>query len=141
MRIDILHFGELECKEDEMITFPKGLFGFPEETLFFLQRNPDEAPFMLLQSLNTSYLAFVVLDPWLVEPDYAFDLPKEAREELQIDGADDIMVLSIVVVPEDVKEMTINLRAPLVINLSKRVGEQIILSEDRLSIRHPILKG
>lgn len=140
MKLNILHYGEIECQEDEIISFPKGLFGFPEETQFYLMTDPEQAPFMLLQSIHTSYLAFVVLDPWAVESNYGFELQKETKEELQIEREEDVMVLGIVVVPDNVKEMTINLRAPLIINVAKRVGEQIILSDEQFAIRHPLLK-
>lgn len=140
MKINILHFGEVECSEEEILRFPKGLFGFPEETQFYLMMSPEQAPFMVLQSLLTPHLAFVVIDPWMIEPDYGFDLPKETKEELYVENEEDIMVLGIVVIPDNIKKMTINLRAPLIINIARRVGEQIILSEDRFDIRHPMLK-
>jgi len=57
-----------------------------------------------------------VVNPFMVVKDYDFEIPDEAVESLGIESILDVMVLSIVVVPEDISKMTMNLKAPVIIN-------------------------
>lgn len=141
MRINTRHFGEVELKEDKIITFPAGLMAFNEVKDFFIINNNDrEIPFDWLQAVEDSQLAFVIINPFLFKSDYEFDIPQEVMEELDIQGKEDVMVFSIVVVPEDIKKVTANLLAPLVINPRNRKGKQIVLHDKRYSTKHYILE-
>lgn len=136
--INTLRFGELECKEEDFLIFSKALLGFPTEDRFVLLSEGIQAPFMWLQSLKSPDLALVVLDPWLVLMDYQLELSVELKQRLEIINEEQVMVLGIVVIPKDPKAATINLRAPVVVNVEKRLGEQIILLDDSYDLRHPI---
>ncbi|AZR73899.1 hypothetical protein BBF96_11165 [Anoxybacter fermentans] len=141
MKVKTVRFGELEYKEKDVLTFSKGIIGFSSEHQFILLSKVIEAPFMWLQSLKTPDLAFVVLDPWIVLPDYQFELTEEVKKRLKITRKEQVMTLGITVVSDNPRKITINLRAPLIINVENRLGEQIILPDDKYSIRHPILTG
>jgi len=74
------------------------------------------SPFRWLQNVDDGELAFAVVNPFMVVKDYDFEIPDEAVESLGIESILDVMVLSIVVVPEDISKMTMNLKAPVIIN-------------------------
>lgn len=139
MKIQNTRFGELEYREEDLLNFPKGILGFPEVQNFLFLHEVVRAPFMWLQSIENPTLAFVVLDPWLVLSDYQLDLNDDIRERLQITDSAQVMTLGITVIPEDPQKMTINLRAPLIINTQSRIGEQLVLADDMYSVRYPVL--
>jgi hypothetical protein len=47
-------------------------------------------------------------------------------------------VFSVLTIPADIKEMTANLKAPLVINLKRQIGRQVVLQENEYVIKHPM---
>ncbi len=138
MRINTLRFGDLEYGLEDLFRFPDGIKGLSREDRFILLKDKIQEPFMWLQSLNSTDLAFVVLDPWLVEPGYQIEITEDVKQRLQIQCEDQVMVLGIVVIPGEMEKMTINLRAPLILNLESRLGEQIILTDEGYDLRHPL---
>ena len=139
MKIQNTRFGEMEYREEDVLTFPKGLLGFPDVKRFLLLSEVIRAPFMWLQSIDEPDLAFVVLDPWIVQEDYQLDLSLEIRERLEITASEQVLTLAITVIPQDPKQMTINLRAPLIINTQSKLCEQLVLQDDRYDVRHPVM--
>ena len=80
-----------------------------------------------------------MVDPFKIKKDYDFDLKDEAVEYLGVKDASELMVFSIVVVPEDIKKISMNLKAPLIINRTNNKAAQIILDTDEYTVRHFIL--
>jgi flagellar assembly factor FliW len=70
-----------------------------------------------------------------------FDIADPDVEMLGLDAAADARVLSILVVPEDVRAMTANLQAPLIVNPQKRIAKQVILTDERFPLRYPVFGG
>lgn len=138
--INTLRFGDLECEDVNFLNFSKPILGFPTEDRFIILHEGIQAPFMWLQSLKSPDLALVVLDPWLVFKDYQLELSLELKNRLGIVNEETVIILGIVVIPKNPETATINLRAPLVINVEKRVGEQIILADDSYDLRYPIFQ-
>ncbi len=138
MEVRTTRFGVIEIAEDRVITFPKGLLGFPERTRFCLLEPGDDACFFWLQSLDEPSLAFVVTDPALFVPDYSVPIRKEQMGELELARLEDAQVFVIVNRVED--HLTGNLQGPLVVNTLSRVGEQIVLAEKRWTTRHKLVK-
>jgi flagellar assembly factor FliW len=122
-----------------LITFPKGLLGFPEVTTFQLYEPTDGYPLKFLQSTERPEVSFICLDPASVKPDYEVPLTPEESEALRLEAPEDALILTLVVVPDDPRLMTTNLAGPLVINVKRRVGYQIILSSEKFPLRFPIL--
>ena len=50
------------------------------------------------------------------------------------------MLLTTVTLNSDPKKITTNLRAPIAINNSNKLGEQIILENDKYEIKCPLIK-
>lgn len=127
------HLGNIEYSENDILTFTHGIPGFDEEKQFILIPAEDiEFPFSYLQSVQSADLAFIVTDPFLFVENYDFELSSSDATALNVRNDEDladISVLSIVTIPNDVDQTTINIMAPIVINHAEKVGRQVLLSE------------
>ncbi|MDW7662743.1 MAG: flagellar assembly protein FliW [Bacillota bacterium] len=143
MVLNTEHLGEIEFQKEDIIHFPKGIPGFEEEKEFIVVLTGDiEFPFSYLQSVKSNDLAFIVTDPFLFLVDYDFELSDEDAEFIgitKVEQVDDIAIYSIVTIPEDVDQTTINISAPIVINLKDKLGKQVLLKEYD-EMKHPLFK-
>ncbi|KMP11126.1 flagellar assembly factor FliW [Candidatus Nitromaritima sp. SCGC AAA799-A02] len=141
MNYETARFGSLEIKDDEIINFPDGLYGFDKEKEFvLLPLDPQiESPMEWLQSLRTPELAFVVTDPFLFVPQYKMVLSDDEKDQLKIKSAESVMIRVIVTIPKVHADMTANLVAPLVINQENRLARQIVLTTAEYDTRHCLL--
>ncbi len=134
------HFGTIEVDEKDFIDFPEGVPGFENVKKFvLLGKIEEDSPFQWIQGIDNPELAFAVIDPRLFKPDYAFDVDDRDVEMLDIKDVNTILVFSIVVVPEDMKKISANLKAPVLINASNNKGKQVVLANSEYQIRHYIL--
>lgn len=131
--------GEIPVEKEDIVNFESGLPGFEQWRRYALISLPETEPIQWLISLDNSAITFPVLDPWLVKKEYAFDISQETIEFLDIRDREKILIVNIVRIPkDDPTELTINLLAPLVINLENRRGMQLILDRNDYSLRHAI---
>lgn len=141
MILNTRHFGEIEIDENNIIDFPNGILAFEDIKKYIVINNPnDDIPFQWLQSVDNPDLAFVIANPYLFVKEYEFDIPEKVINKLKIENPKDIMIYSIAVVPEELKDMTINLKAPIVININKKLGKQIVLENDKFQLKYKIFK-
>lgn len=140
MKLATRHFGEININSESIIKFENGIPGFEKARNFIIIDSEDgESPFKWLQCIDIPELALAVINPFFVRKDYDLELSDETVKGLEIKDESDVRVYSIVVVPEDITKMTMNLKAPLIVNSQNRMGEQIILDTDKYSVRHYIL--
>lgn len=123
------------------ITFKDGIPGLEEYKSYQIEINGDEEnPFYILQSLEEPELSFVIMDPFIVEPNYDFELTDSTVEKLEINDVKDISVYTMVTIPEnDYKNMTTNLLGPIIINTKNKLAKQIVLSETNYKTKHKII--
>lgn len=141
MRIKTRNFGEISIVEDKIIFFQEGIPAFEDEKEFVIILNEDEEnPFHYLQSVKNPDLSFVILNPFIAFSDYDILLPDTAINKLKIEKEEDVTIYSMVVVPEDMTKMTINLLGPIVINTKEMLGKQVILDDERYNTKHLIFK-
>jgi flagellar assembly factor FliW len=138
MDVRTTRFGVIQIAEDRVITFPKGLLGFPQAKRYCLLEPGEDACFFWLQSLDEPGLAFVVTDPALFLNYYSVPIRPDQLGELRLDRLEDAQVFVIVNKVENT--LTGNLQGPLVINTLSREGEQMVLAEKRWTTRHPLMK-
>jgi flagellar assembly factor FliW len=144
LEIRTTRYGEMEMvevAEDTILTFPEGVPGFERHRRFALIQDPKLAPFSWLQSLHDPLVGFLVIDPGLLVPGYEFDIADPDVELLGLNDPSEASVLSILVVPEDIRAMTANLQAPLIMNPRKRIAKQVILTDERFPLRYPVFGG
>jgi len=140
LEITTVRFGTIPVQEDKVIMFPRGILGFPHDTRYILFPHGEGSPFYWLQSVDDGAIAFVVMNPQLVQDDYAVDVEESILKELEADSVSDLEVMCIVTIPPDRPEkMTINLLGPIVINVSQCRAVQIVSANEKYSHRHPIL--
>lgn len=136
MKLLTKYHGEREINASEVIQFPKGIPGFENEHEFVLLPLTDDNVFLILQSVQTSELAFVVTDPFLFYKDYDFQLEEATVKSLELESPSDVKVLTILSVKDPFKETTINLQAPVVINVKKQMSKQVVLNDESYHTKH-----
>lgn len=133
MKVNTRFFGEIEIEDDKIIKFEKGIIGFPDMknfTLIFDQESEDQNSISWLQSMDDADVAFPVLDPLIVCPDYNPQVEDELLKPLGELREDNLFVLVMVTVPTDIKQMTVNLKAPIVINTDTKKASQLIIDNN-----------
>ena len=135
MLIQTKFLGEVEIKESDILTFEQGLLGLPNSKKFVLLALDSDLPLALLQSTEQQEIGFVIAYPFAFKNDYAFDLSEEDKEQLQLDKEEEILVYSIVTLKETFQESTLNLLAPLIINVQAKLAKQVVLQDN---IEHPL---
>ena len=139
--IDTKHFGPIQIEEHDVVIFPEGIPGFEGSRRFtLLGKNDGAAPFFWLQSLDQPDVSLVVMDPFAIYDQYSVEVADEELNVLAINDPERIMTLCVVVIPEDVKQIRANLKAPILINLENNIGKQVMQHNDALPIRYFLLQ-
>lgn len=140
MEIQTARFGRIDVQPEKIITFPRGLLGFPGSNEFILFPHKEGSPFFWLQSVTDGTLAFVVMNPTLVLADYHVDVDNGVLRDLGGEEAGDLDVVCMVTVPaDDPRKMTINLLGPVVLATASRRAVQLISTSSEYSHRHPVM--
>jgi flagellar assembly factor FliW len=128
--------GDIDIDPAHIIHFPEGIPAFEAEKEFILIPL-EEGPFCYLQSINNSRLCLLMADPFVFFPGYQIDLPDEELEKLETqDHGKDLAVYAIITVPEDFRQATANLMAPIIIDLSRKKGLQFIAAKSDYKTKH-----
>lgn len=137
MKLQTKYFGEIEYDADDLLTFPNGLYGFDDEHEFLLiPFDGSQGTLLCLQSRKTPALAFIVMDPFALQPDYSPVLQKAELSALGVKDSGELCFYVMCVVKEPVNESTVNLKCPIAIHPVTRVSAQVILESDRYEMRH-----
>ena len=138
MEIESTRFGRLSVDDERVITFPKGLLGFPNHTRFALIQTGEENYFFWLQSVDEANLAFVVTDPSIFFKDYEVPIREETQTDLELAN---IEFAQVFVICNKVDEwLTGNLLGPIVVNAQNRLAQQVVLTEKKWTTRQPLLR-
>ena len=136
--LEFPRFGECTFSDADVIEFPWGLPGFPSLRRWLALSVETQNSFVWLQSLDDPKIALPTADPYLIFEDYDPKLPAYAAAALEINDPGEFTLLCVVVVTENAEDMTMNLFAPVVINLRTRKGRQIVLENSGFSVRQQI---
>lgn len=135
MRLETSRFGEINVDDDTIITFTQPIIGFQEYRRFTLVPGPDDAAVKWLQSTESGDLAFLLMDPLQVMPDYRVELSRRELDELAVSEVSELDVYTLLVVPEDTAKIRTNLRAPILINEKHRLGKQTVLEKSNYPVQ------
>ena len=131
--------GEMDLSEKEIITFEEGIPGFDHLRKFAIVSIARTEPIKWLVSLEDKDVALPIIDPWIVRLDYHVDIPEKDVQDLGIEKNEDVSVWCVVVIPKDKPDdATINLLAPIVVNMKNGKAKQIIMETDEYTIKHRI---
>ena len=138
MQINTSRFGEIAVDDTRVLHFPKGLLGFPGYQDYVLIEAGQDSYFWWLQSVDLPDLAFVVTDPSLFVPTYKVPLKAEQMAEMQMQSLEEAQVFVIVNKRDNV--LSGNLQGPLIVHVTRRTGEQLVLSDRRFTTRVPLIE-
>ncbi|TCP26031.1 flagellar assembly factor FliW [Scopulibacillus darangshiensis] len=138
MNIETKYFGGQEIEEKEIFEFTGGVPGFLDEKEFILQPLADDSPFQVLQSVNNTDIAFVIAPLFFFTKEFDFSIPEAVVEQLGIEAEEDIVVYAIVTIKDPFSQSTVNLRAPILLNVKTYRGKQLVLDQGNYDIRYPI---
>lgn len=141
MRVETRIFGTVDIAEDKIIRFPGGIVGFPDLTDFALVHDEENGPsggIRWMQSLQETNFAMPVIDPLAVVSDYNPTVEDELLKGIGALKEENTLVLVTITVPKEIKDMTVNLQAPFIINADTRMAAQVIVDPDKYPVRFPI---
>jgi flagellar assembly factor FliW len=133
VKINTNYFGELEVDENEILEFEKGMLGFEELKKFVIIKD-SEIFIEWLQSIEDT-TSFAIMDPFIADNNYSFELSETIMKQLDIKSKEDVMIRTVVIIPEDITKIRTNLQAPIIINSKLKKAMQIIL-DDSYPIRY-----
>ena len=133
MKVNTRLFGEIEIEQEKIICFENGIIGFPDckQITLIIDETDDGARKNIswLQSLDEPSFALPVMDPLLIKEDYNPQVEHELMKSLGNLTEENTYVLVTVTVPADIKKISVNLRAPIVINVENLKAEQLIVDD------------
>lgn len=128
----------LEVANENLVRFPHGILGFEDQKEFVLLENPDEKPFVWLQSVGVNDLAFLLIPPDSVVADYRPDINDIDVETIGLRGPEDALIYNIVTIHSD-GSLTANLKGPIVLNRLNLRGKQVVPENvSDFSLRHSL---
>lgn len=124
MQLNTRLFGEIEIEDEKIIFFEKGIIGFPHCQRFTLIYDEGDdgkrKNISWLQSIEEPGFALPVMDPLIVKQDYDPQVEHDLLKGLGTLSEDNLYVLVTVTVPTDIKKLSVNLKAPIIINVTDR---------------------
>ena len=139
MKITTTRFGEINVAEELVFTFESPIIGYDELSKFLLIEHDEKSCFKWLQSTEAGEVAFPVTSTTYFNIEYNIDISDEDAEKIGLTSAESLIVLNIATIPHNrPQSTTVNLKAPIIMNIENRKAMQVILPDDRYKIRHPL---
>lgn len=124
--------GKIEYSDDSIYNFPEGLYGYQEFKDYIIWSGEKYRPFKLLISVDDPNLFFPLINPKILMPDYKPNIK---------DVNDWEFMYTIVSIGNSQKDVTVNMRAPILLSRTEKWGKQIILTDSNYLIRHKIVNS
>lgn len=139
MQIQTQHFGPVEIDVDDILLFPQGLIAFEECRHWVLLADEGNPAVAWLQSISRPEVALPVVSPRRFVSDYRVHVTRGQLLPLEFSQFDQAYVLAIV--SQSDGDLTLNLKAPLIINLDRRLGRQVITSDEQpVALALPVVR-
>lgn len=129
MQISTTRFGDIPIEVEDILLFPDGLAGMEDNRHWVILADSENDRVGWLQSVSRPELALPVVSPRRFVPDYRVRVGKNQLEPISLTAADQAYVLTII--SREGNELTLNLKAPLIINLDRRLGRQVLTKDDQ----------
>jgi len=141
MKIQTKYFGEIEIEEGMVIQFPNGVLGFPNSSRLVMIDMPDNPSFKFLQDIHNPYVSFLTVSPWDFFNDYEMDIKDEELAAIGIaeETEKEFSAHLIVTLGKSFEQSTANLLAPIVINVTDKLGRQFILDGHDYGTKHKLV--
>lgn len=138
MKVNTTRFGELEVDRKDIISFKEGLLGFENLRKFFIVDPGDQTLILWLQSAEEPGTAFPIIEPKFFQPSYVVKLLPAELNSLELENLQNASVYTILTIPQNVTDMSANLKAPIIINNLTKTARQIVLQNNKLEVRFPM---
>jgi len=135
VKIKTTRFGELEVDKKDIIEFTEGLLGFESLKKFFIVDPGDQTLILWLQSIDDAGTAFPIIEPKIFQPNYMVKLLPVELNSLALENLQNASVYTVLTIPQNVTEMSANLKAPIIINNKTKHARQIVLQDSKLEVR------
>lgn len=129
MQLHTSRFGLVEIEPEDILLFSKGLFSFENHRHWVLLADADNDAVAWLQSLNDPEIALPMVSPRKFLPGYQVRLARDQLTPLELAALDQAFVLT--VLGRNDGELTLNLKAPVIINLDRRIGRQVVSNDEQ----------
>lgn len=128
----------VDVSPDQVFAFDPPIGGFEELRRFALISDSEDAPVEWLQSIDDPNTALPLLEPFLFEPGYAFEIADHDAAELGMERPEDAFVRCILTLREAPEDITANLLAPIVFCRRTHLARQVVLQESEFPLRRPV---
>lgn len=132
-------FGDIEVNRNRVIHFPDGIIGFDHLKDYVLLHDEEKknSGVHYLQSVDDNEVAFVLIDPNTVVDEYKPEIDSAAVDKIGNLTDENITVFVTLIIPEDITKMSVNLKAPIIINSETLIGAQVLTKND-YAIKTPV---
>lgn len=140
MLVKTKFFGEVNLPEEKILTFERGLIGLSDYKRFTILYDCEKevSNISWLQSVDEPTLALPVIKPWLVKEDYNPVVEDELLKHIGELTEENLVILLTATVPQDIKQMSVNLKAPIIINADTRKAAQIIVENQDYEVKYKV---
>lgn len=140
MEISTKYLGKVNIDKSQIIDFPKGILGFEDHNKFVLLDIEGNPIFKFLQDIKYEQIGFLLVDPWAVFGSYDIEIPDDKLSSININPEMEsgIGVYNIVTLDKSLDTSTVNLLAPIIINLTDKQGKQVVLNDSEYTTKHPL---
>jgi flagellar assembly factor FliW len=129
MRIETRRFGTLQLNTDQLFLFPQGLIGMETLRQWALLPDPQNPSVAWLQSASRGDRSIALVSPRAFFESYRVHVTRRELECLHMQPGAELYIMT--TVSGHVGKLTTNLRAPLLLNLDRRLGCQIITNDSQ----------
>lgn len=136
MRITTTRFGRIDVDDEDLLTFPSGLPGLEDCRRWALLADAATDSLGWLQSTTRADVALAVVSPRRFIPDYQLRIPRSELAPLRLEEIGDAQIL--LVVGHGGNGLSLNLKAPIIVNIEARTGRQVVASGD-LPVRYELV--
>lgn len=138
MIIESKKLGTIEVLDEEEIHFVIGLKGFEKLERYILVPLEGNKNLYWLQCLDDTDVVLACMDPTTVCKNYSPSIDEETLKKLEVTNEEDVLIINTVVIPGSIKNATVNLAAPIIINMQNNKAAQVVLRDDKYPVKHNI---
>jgi len=126
--------------ESNAIQFRYGIPGFEFLTKFLIAEVEGYAPFQILKSTEEPSMSMLILDVNFIRTSTELNIPTKELKKIDISHTGDskMEVYAILKYDKDSQAFTANMKAPIVVNSTALLGQQVILENENLTVNHPL---
>lgn len=128
----------MATESKKIITFTNGILGLEQFKRYVLLDHPGTDIIKWLEAVDEPKIALPVANPFHFLPDYTPKISRENLLQLNITSSEEALVLCVLTIGANTKEITINLKAPIIINAASRLADQFIAENSEYNVREPL---